>query len=107
MDGYRSNGDEAQSDAAFHISKVTVPSRSAEFQMHHQVIKLKQAFLSVTSVVEFEVAERSCKELQGAKWSSMEWEGEARSPNCANRNVGGPLLIKKPPTYVYINQKSR
>ena len=68
MDGCRSNSDEAQSDAAFPISKVTVPSRSAEFQMHHQVIKLKQDFFSMTSVLELERAERHHhEEPKGAK----------------------------------------
>ena len=79
MDGCRSNSDEAQSDAAFPISKVTVPSRSAEFQMHHQVIKLKQASLSVTSDVELEGAAMSCKELQDTEGSCRELQGAALS----------------------------
>ena len=64
----------------FLFSKVTVPSRSAEFQMHHQVIKLKQAFLSVTSVVELEGAKRSCKAPQEAVRNPKEHQGAPRSP---------------------------
>jgi hypothetical protein len=76
MDGCRSNSDEAQSDAVFPII-AKLPS--AEFQMHHQVIKLKQAFLSVTSVVELKGAKRSQKEPKRAKRSQKESKSSAWS----------------------------
>ena len=95
MDGCRFNSDEAQSDAAFPISKVTVPSRSAEFRMHHQVIKLKQAFLSVTSVLELEGAEMSCKGLQGTARSRMEWQG-ALARTCKYRGSPDSAVFAPP-----------